>query len=149
MVRSITHVRLAAVAAVICWLPSLAVGASEYDGRYAGLITRDIIPGQTVEQLKTEFSMKVADGQAEYQREVLRPTGRGRLGVTERGTGTVSPSGEVSLTGSAAGQTWSYEATYHGRLDGKNLRLAGTQLWRLPGRAAHPRPCTIGVSRSE
>jgi len=153
MKRSITLLNaralLAAFAAVVSWLPSLAVGASEYDGRYAGLITCDIIPGQTVTQLKTEFLMKIASGQAEYQREVLHRTSRAPLGVTERGTGTVSPSGEVSLTGSATGQTWSYEATYRGRFDGRSLRLSGTQLWRLPDKAAHTRPCTIGVSRSE
>ena len=128
--------------------PSVARGASEYDGRYTGLINCDVLPGQTVEQLKTEFSLKIIGSQAEYQREVLRPTDRGRLGVTERGTGTVSPDGEVSLTGSAAGQTWSYEAKYSGRFEGKNLRLKGAQSWRLPQRT-HTRPCTIGVSRSE
>jgi len=143
------HIALAVFAAAVFSFAAPAVGASAYDGRYAGTITCDVIPGQTVQSLKTDFSMKVANGQARYEREVLRATGGSRLGVTERGTGTVSPSGEVSLTGSPAGQTWSYEATYQGRFDGGSLRLSGTQLWRLPNRAAHPRPCTIGVSRSE
>jgi hypothetical protein len=129
--------------------PSVATGASEYDGRYTGLINCDVLPGQTVEQLKTEFSLKIIGSQAEYQREVLRPTDRGRLGVTERGTGTVSPDGEVSLTGSAAGQTWSYEAKYSGRFEGKNLRLTGAQMWRLSQRPTLTRRCTIGVSRSD
>ena len=93
--------------------------------------------------------MTVVSGQARYQREVLQPTGTGRLGVTERGTGTVSPTGEVSLTGSAGAQTWSYEASYAGRFDGKVLRLSGTQLWRLANRAPHSRPCTVAVSRTE
>jgi hypothetical protein len=140
---------LIAFAAVVAWLPSLAAGAAEYDGRYAGLITCDVLPGQTVQPLKTEFSVTIADGRAEYQREVLRPNSPGRLGVTERGTGTVSPGGEVSLTGSAGAQTWSYEATYRGRFDGKSLRLSGTQLWRLPNKAPHSRPCTIAVSHTE
>jgi hypothetical protein len=120
-----------------------------YDGRYTGFISCDAIPGQTVQQLKTEFAMTVASGQAEYQREVLRPTGPGRLGVTERGTGPVSPTGEVSLTGAAGAQTWNYEATYTGRIDGRGLRLSGTQLWHLPNRAPHSRPCTVAVTRIE
>lgn len=149
MRRRRTCTGLAALAVVASWFPSPAVSASEYDGRYAGQITCDILPGQTVQPLKTEFSMKVSDGRAEYQREVLRPTGSGRLGVTEHGIGTVSPSGEVALTGSAAGQTWSYDATYQGRFDKAGLRLAGTQRWQLPNRPAHARSCTIGLSRSD
>jgi len=147
-VKALKSVLVAALVLAGQSCPSVARGASEYDGRYTGLINCDVLPGQTVEQLKTEFSLKIIGSQAEYQREVLRPTDRGRLGVTERGTGTVSPDGEVSLTGSAAGQTWSYEAKYSGRFEGKNLRLKGAQSWRLPQRT-HTRPCTIGVSRSE
>lgn len=147
MRRRRTCAGLAALAVVAFWVP--AVSASEYDGRYAGQITCDILPGQTVQPLKTEFSMKVTDGRAEYQREVLRPNSSGRLGVTEHGTGAVSPSGEVTLTGSAAGQTWSYDATYQGRFDKAGLRLAGTQRWQLPNRPAHARSCTIGLSRSD
>jgi hypothetical protein len=87
-------------------------GASPYDGRYAGFITCDVLPGQTVPPLKLEFSMTIANGQAEYRREVLQPT-------------------------------------YGGRLDGTNLRLSGTQLWRLGNRAAHSRPCSIAASRTD
>jgi hypothetical protein len=144
-----THIGPGVLGAVIFWVASSAGGASAYEGHYAGIITCDVIPGQTVQSLKTDFSMKVVDGEARYQRDVLRPTGKVRQGVTERGTGTVSSSGEVSLTGSAAGQGWSYQATYRGRFDGGSLRLSGTQVWYLPNRAAHPRPCQIAVSRSE
>jgi hypothetical protein len=143
------HAVLIAFAAVVAWLPSLAAGAAEYDGRYAGLITCDALPGQTVLPLKTAFSITIADGRAEYQREVLQPNSSGRLGVTERGAGTVSPGGELSLTGSAGAQTWNYEATYRGRFDGKSLRLSGTQVWRLSNKAPHSRPCDIAVSRTE
>jgi hypothetical protein len=113
--------------------------------RYSGLITCEVIPGQTAQELKAAFSLRVANGRADYEREVLRPNGSGRLGVTERGTGTVSPGGEVSLAGSAGGQTGSYEASYRGVFDGKSLRLSGTQLWRLANRAPHSRPCTVTV----
>jgi lipoprotein-anchoring transpeptidase ErfK/SrfK len=136
-----------ALAAAVVALPSLVSGLAPYDGRYVGLITCDVLPGQTVGPLKTEFSMTVAEGEARYEREVLRPTGSGRLGVTERGGGVASD-GDITVTGSAAGQTWSYEATYRGRFEGRNLRLSGSQLWRLPGRSVLTRSCTIGVQRS-
>jgi hypothetical protein len=60
----------------------------------------------------------------------------------------VSLRGEASLTGSAAGQGWKYDATYRGQFAGKNLRLSGTQQWRLQS-GPHTRPCTIMLSRSE
>jgi hypothetical protein len=137
-----------ALAVAVVALPSLVSGLAPYDGRYVGLITCDVLPGQTVGPLKTEFSMTVAEGEARYEREVLRPTGSGRLGVTERGGGGVASDGDITVTGSAAGQTWSYEATYRGRFEGRNLRLSGSQVWHLPGRSVLTRSCTIGVQRS-
>ncbi len=136
-----------ALAAAVVALPSLVSGLAPYDGRYVGVITCDVLPGQTVGPLKTEFAMTVAEGQARYEREVLRATGKGGLGVMERGGGRVTSDGDITVTGSAAGQTWSYEATYQGRFEGRSLRLSGSQLWRLPGRSVLTRPCTIGVSR--
>jgi hypothetical protein len=126
-----------------------AAASSGHDGRYAGFIACDPIPGQTAQPLKTDFSLTVAGGKAEYQREVLRPTSPGRLGVTERGAGTVSSSGELTLTGGAGGQTWRYEATYRGRFEGTRLRLSGDQRWHLGNRPPHSRPCTIDVSRAD
>jgi hypothetical protein len=126
-----------------------AAGAAGYDGRYAGVITCDVLPGQTSQTLKTKFSMTIADGRATYEREVLRPNNTLRAGITERGTGTVSASGDVALTGAAAGQGWSYDSDYRGRFDGKRLRLSGAQQWRLPSKAQHSRPCTVTVSRAE
>jgi hypothetical protein len=123
--------------------------AAEHAGRYAGTISCEVLPGQTTQPLKTELSMTIAGGQASYEREVLRPTSTARLGVTERGTGTVTPSGDVTLTGAAAGQTWSDEATYRGRLEGRAVSLSGAQRWRLPSNATHSRPCTGAVSKAD
>ena len=95
---------------------------------------------------REEPLLKVAGGRAEYERRLLRPPAGH---VTERGTGTVSSTGEVSLTSSTGDQTLSYEATYRGQIDGKLLRLSGVQIWQLPDKANHKRPCTIAVSRSE
>jgi serine/threonine-protein kinase len=126
-----------------------AAAAPAYTGRFSGVITCDPIPGRTYAQLQVEFALNIANGRVEYERDVRAATSLRRIGVTERGTGTVSPDGEVSLTGSAAGRDWAYEATYHGRIDGQRLRLEGTQIWRLPEMVGHKRPCTIEVSRSE
>jgi hypothetical protein len=108
------------------------------------------LSGQTRAPLQTSFTMVVAASRAQYEREVMRPEDtKTKLGVTERGTGTVSPSGDVSVTGSAGRADWSYEATYQGRFESNSIRLSGAQLWRLPGRSPHERPCTITLSRSE
>ncbi len=136
------------LAALACWSPTPA-RAQEHDGTYIGSISCAAIPGQTRGPLQTPFSMVLAAGHAQYEREVTRPEDNSaKLGVTERGTGTVSPSGEVSLTGSAGRTNWSYEATYRGRFDGNSIRLSGAQIWHLPGRSAHERPCTVTLSRS-
>jgi hypothetical protein len=126
-----------------------SAGSSAYDGRYAGLMTCDIVPGLTTRPLRVEFMMTVAGGKAAYEREVLRPDSRERLGVTERGAGAVSRDGELTLTGYAEGRTWSYAGSYRGLFDGKYLRLAGTQVWILPNNASHNRPCSIDVTRAE
>ena len=125
-----------------------AVAATEYDGSYSGIITCDALPGD--KPLRTEFVMKIADGRAQYEREVLQANTTIPAGIAERGSGTVSPSGELVLTGSAIGPRWRYQATYRGQIAGKTLRLTGAQQWQLPtSGASHTRPCTIAVSRSD
>ena len=131
---------------VVVWLPSLAVGVSQYDGSYTGTIECDQIPGHTRGPLKAGFFLKIASGQAEYERWHVRPAAAG-LGATERGTGTVSSTGEVSLTSETGGVA--HQATYRGQIDGKLLRLSGIQVWQLPDKVNYKRPCTIAVSRSE
>jgi hypothetical protein len=135
------------VAVVGICLPSLAVSVSHFDGSYVGTIECDQIPGHTRGALKTAFVLSIVGGRAQYERRhVLPPTG---LGPTERGAGTVSSTGEVSLTGEAGDLTGGYEATYRGQIDGRLLRLSGVQVWQLPEKANYKRPCTIVVSRSE
>ena len=65
---------------------------------------------------------------------------------TERGVGTVSSTGEVSLTGEAGDLTGGYEATYRGQIDGK-LFASRVQVWQLPDKTNYKRSCTIVVSR--
>jgi hypothetical protein len=139
---------LLGVALVLGASAGASAGADDYDGSYSGVIRCEAIPGQTTGRLQTDFTMKVAAGKVEYQRPVLQPTSRVRTGVIERGTGTVSPEGAISLIGGASGRDWNYEASYQGRVTGTSVQLSGSQLWRLPGRAEHSRPCTIALARS-
>ena len=135
------------VAVVSIWLPSLALGVSHYDGVYVGTIECDQIPGHTSGPLKTAFVLSIAAGRAQYERRhVLPPPG---LGPTERGAGTVSSTGEVSVTGEAGDLTGGYEATYRGQIDGKSFRLSGVQVWQLPNKANYQRPCTIALRASD
>ena len=135
------------LSAVLVWFPPRAASVSLYDGRYFGTIECDQISGYTRGPLKTEFFLKVADGYAEYERRHLNPTAS--LGSAERGAGSVSSTGEVSLTGSAGDQTGSYEATYRGQIDDKSFRLSGVQVWQLPDKANYRRPCTINLRAFE
>src|SRR5215510_673492 len=132
--------------------PSLAVGVSLYDGSYTGTIECDQIPGYTTRPLKRDFTLKIADGRAQYERRLVLPPTRllpTDVDPIERGAGTVSSAGDVSLTGEAGDLTGGYEATYRGQIDGQLLRLSGVQVWQLPNKADHKRSCTIAVSHSE
>ena len=127
----------------------LGTTAAQFDGRYNGRIKCDVIPGQTAEPLNTTFTMTINADKAEYQREVLRPDSRYPLGITERGTSSVSSDGEISLKGGAAGPTWSYDAVYSGKLEGRSARLGGQQVWRFDGKPPFTRQCSVEVRASE
>lgn len=126
--------------------PSLAASSIDYDGQYSGLILCDALPN--IAPLRTTFFLEITNGHAQYHKDVLQANTSTPSGVTERGTGTVSPDGDVSLKGSAEGPGWSFEAAYQGKFSGKNLQLSGAQKWRLPASSggAQTRPCTISLS---
>lgn len=88
MIARLTGGLVIAVAIFVAWSASLAGGATEYDGKYAGVITCDAIPGQTIARLKTDFLVKIGDGQAQYERQVLQPNSTCHW---------ASPSGEPAL----------------------------------------------------
>src|SRR5262249_10779280 len=105
--------------------------AQPFEGNFTWTIDCGLLTGLTV-PLHVPFSMTVSNGQARYEREIMRPggpTGTVRTGNYERGIGTVTPSGEVSLRGSGEGK-YMFEAEYRGHLGGSPIRLAGTQRWR-------------------
>src|SRR5262249_58148031 len=91
---------VAMVGAVL--LPSPAIGVSLYDGSYIGMIECDQIPGYTSRPLKREFTLKIADGRAQYERRLVLPPTRllpTDVEPIERGAGTVSSTVAVSIHG--------------------------------------------------
>ena len=48
---------LAAIVTLPTWLPLPADADSQFDGRYSGRITCDVIPGQTTEPLNTSIRL--------------------------------------------------------------------------------------------
>jgi hypothetical protein len=102
----------------------------------------------TAGPLKTLFTLRIAGNKIGYEREVIRPTGEAPLGITERGAGLFEPDGQLTLTGSARGRTFSSEATYKGKLSGDTIRLTGKQVWTYVDKATpHTRPCTVDLTR--
>jgi hypothetical protein len=90
--------RVIAVTALV--LSASTAQAGSFDGAYTGTISCGLLTGLS-KGLKTEFSMTVKDGQATYERQIIRPTGP--TGAYERGGGKVTAAGDVSLRGRGEG----------------------------------------------
>ena len=80
--------------------------AQSFDGNYVGKIGCGVLTGVN-RLLSGDFSIKVAGGRATYEGDIVRPSGAAtaRTGSFERGTGTVPPSGEVTLQGKGEGSS--------------------------------------------
>ena len=122
------------------------VQAQSFDGSYVGKITCGVLTSVN-RPLSVDFSMKVSGSEATYEREIVRPSGAAsaRTGSYERGTGTVSPSGEVTLHGKGEG-SFVFESEYRGQIAGSSVQLTGAQRWQ--GRSANEsRSCQIELKR--
>jgi hypothetical protein len=86
----------------------------------------------------------VSGNQVSYERQFLdrgRPTG-----LYERGSGTITPSGEIALRGKGEGN-YRVDAEYRGPLTGDAIRLVGPQHWEISGRNEQ-RSCQVDLTRS-
>lgn len=142
-------VRIAAVAtAAAAFTPSHFAFGQGLDGAYIGTIGCATMPGVTARQLRTPFRMTVRGETATYEREVLDVKTYAPTGLMERGSGTVTPAGAVSLTGRADGQASRGVMSYSGAIIGGAVTLAGTQTWSAGGtQQGAARPCTIELKR--
>lgn len=122
--------------------------AQSLDGVYTGTIGCATMPGVTARQLRTPFRMTVRGGTASYEREVLDVKTYAPTGLIERGSGTVTPAGAISLTGRADGQASRGVMSYSGAIVGGAVTLSGTQTWSTGStQQGAARPCTIDLKR--
>jgi hypothetical protein len=117
--------------------------AQSFDGTYAGTLACPALPGGA--PLRTPFMLTVSGGRASHEREIRSPgAAGGQTGSYERGGGTVSPAGDVSLRG-ACQDSFTCDAEYRGQLTGGPIRLTGTQRWRTRERDVS-RDCEIELA---
>jgi hypothetical protein len=122
-------------------LTTSGVQARSFDGTYTGTIQCGVLSNLS-RPLKTAFAMTVAGDTVTYERQIVRPTGP--TGSYERGSGTVTPTGDVALRGRGEG-SFVFDSEYRGRLGDGTARLTGTQRWDLRGKP-ETRPCEIELT---
>jgi hypothetical protein len=110
------------VSGALLLLPAVALGAS-FDGAYTGTLSCPAFPGQ--QPLRAEIAVNIAGRNATYEQG---GTGASDLGANEAGSGTVSPSGDIVLTGGCRGG-FSCATEYRGNLGSAPIRLKGGQRW--------------------
>ena len=120
--------------------------AASLDGTYTGTLTCPAFPNQM--PLRTGITMTVAGRTATYAQTATPGTvAEGDLGAQEAGTGTVSPSGDVVLSGNCRGG-FSCATEYRGNLGKTPIRLEGSQRWWFRG-GDRERPCEINLTRQK
>lgn len=143
MMRGTAALALAVAAAVPG--TTCPAAAQSMDGTYPGTITCESIAGTTQRPLRGSLTLTVSGATASYEREIRSTTDQ-PTGQFERGRGTVTPAGAVTLGGSGHVGGSSVSASYTGTISGGVARLAGTQRWTLARGgpdAASARKCTI------
>lgn len=125
-------------------VPVLAVGAS-FDGNYTGTLSCPAFPNQG--PLRADIAVTVTGRNATYE-QVIRPgTTDSDLGAQEAGNGTVSPSGDIVLTGGCRGG-FSCATEYRGNLGTTPIRLKGGQRWWFRS-GERERTCDVELQRSK
>lgn len=131
---------------------SAAVPAATGDGTtqvWRGAIRCEPIPGLVSFRLNQPIEVAVTAGQAQYERAVKRGDSGGTTEYVERGSGPVASDGAVTLSGSVQAPSFSYAASYEGRLPpaGGRTRLTGVQHWRGNRINAVDRQCSMTLER--
>ena len=130
------------VIAATMLLAATAASARSFDGTYAGTLACPAFPGQA--PLQAAISVTVAERTARYELKRGSVKGAG-IDSHERGSGTVSPSGRIVLTGGCGGG-FSCVTDYRGDLGATPIRLEGRQRWWFRG-GDRERACEIELTR--
>jgi hypothetical protein len=117
--------------------------AASFDGAYTGTLSCPAFPDQA--PLRVEIVVTVSGRTATYEQIAKPGTASGDLGALEGGTGSVSPSGEIMLSGSCRGG-FSCATEYRGDLSNAPIRLKGSQRWWFRS-GDRERKCDVELKR--
>jgi hypothetical protein len=123
-------------------MAAIALAAS-FDGAYTGTLSCPAFPDQP--PLRVEITVTVSGRTATYEQIAKPGAASGDLGAQEGGTGVVSPSGEIILSGSCRGG-FSCATEYRGDLSKTPLRLKGSQRWWFRS-GERERACDVELRR--
>jgi hypothetical protein len=132
------------VVAPLVLVSALALAAS-FDDTYTGTLSCPAFPDQA--PLRVEIAVTVGGGRATYEQIAKPGTGSGDVGAYEGGSGSVSPSGEIVLSGSCRGG-FSCVTEYRGDLSKTPIRLNGSQRWWFRS-GDRERKCDVELRRSK
>jgi hypothetical protein len=124
-------------------LVSAVALAASFDGTYAGTLSCPAFPN--LSPLRVEIAVTVSGRTATYEQIAQPGTGSGDLGAQEGGSGSVSPSGELVLTGSCRGG-FSCVTEYRGDLSKTPMLLKGSQRWWFRS-GERERQCEVELRR--
>ncbi len=129
------------VVAPLLLVSAVAVAAS-FDGTYTGTVSCPAFPNQP--PLRVDIAVTVSGRTAAYE-QVAKPGTEGDLGASEAGSGSVSPSGELMLSGSCRGG-FSCVTEYRGNLSKTPMLLEGSQRWWFRS-GERERKCEVELRR--
>jgi hypothetical protein len=117
--------------------------AGSFDGTYTGTLACPAFPNQ--QPLRVEITVSVSGPTATYDQSAKPGVASGDLGAHEAGTGTVSSSGEIVLSGSCRGG-FSCATEYRGDLSKTPALLKGSQRWWFRS-GERERQCELELTR--
>jgi hypothetical protein len=123
-------------------LVSAAALAASFDGTYTGTLACPAFPNQP--PLRVEIAVTVSGRMATYEQRATG-TASGDLGAQESGSGSVSPSGELVLSGSCRGG-FTCATEYRSDLSKTPVRLEGSQRWWFRS-GDRERKCEVELKR--
>jgi hypothetical protein len=133
---------LGLAAALLAGVPAMAQGL---DGTWQGRIRCEA--AGSLGPLSAPIKITVAGTQARYERPVMNPADTSKVLATETGGGTLSPDGQVRMSGTVGGATWRQDTVISGRMTRPGTTLGGNvTTFNRGNNAGVERRCTITVT---